>query len=310
MPHYDQTAIESIIPHRYENMLLDSCDCPEPSTAHFKTEIQPENDPLNRDIFAGRASKHPFYLLPELVPELLALAGICSMIDSFPNHKAFFAGISQFECDQILDLSNGIQGDVFPGSIKHSFYKYKGQVADRHGNKASAQITAFFNTEFLKADPLDPVKIDSEPLSSPKPYYKSSDMFLLDGIIETDKQSITTAYHYPVDHPISKGHFPESAIMMGVMQWMSVSDAFFAFASLNDLEPGRYTCKADVIRANDDKIAASLTGIEYDLQKDEQGLLVRVTKTKRIQFKEAVAAGHTLRIECRDIQEVSPSPLK
>jgi 3-hydroxymyristoyl/3-hydroxydecanoyl-(acyl carrier protein) dehydratase len=60
-------------------------------------------------------------------------------------------------------------------------------------------------------------------------YPKHPAMVLADRIAILSNDSCIVNYTYPTDHPLNKGHFPGNPVMMGVMQWMSISDTLTAF---------------------------------------------------------------------------------
>ena len=86
------------LPHRYENLLLDSCtkiEDSETNTATFSINIGPE-DPLNRMLFSKQKTSSQHTILEATFMEILALASISSSGTIREDQLIFFTSISHF----------------------------------------------------------------------------------------------------------------------------------------------------------------------------------------------------------------------
>jgi 3-hydroxymyristoyl/3-hydroxydecanoyl-(acyl carrier protein) dehydratase len=294
----NQTEIKTCIPHRFENLLLDSCVMESPGIGSAKCDILPD-DALGRNIFLGALNNSEKELLTPITMEILALTAIVVTGRLANDETAFFAGISNFERHGNLKTNGHINTNAQKRSDKGGFLMFRGELHCDSGH-VQGDLTAFFTKISALSDNPDKKQVEKPVQSLSKavdaPTSKSNDLFILDKIIAFQDQRIATKYTYPKNHPFTKGHFPNMPIMMGVMQWMMVEDACYAI--VKELEKtGKTSISGDAVICNSDGIlVCEIKRFKVDvwLSDPTRSDGASTQSLKRIMFRSMVKPGDTL----------------
>lgn len=293
----DKKDIENRLPHRFENLLLDACTISEPGHGEGMLHITP-NDELERSIFTWHPTQNTVALLPSVPMEVLALLAIVSTGEIKEGENAFFAAISNYKNTGFIDASKPIKSVCKKASDKGGFLMYKGEVKTKTG-QCSGDVLAFYADKNITASG-DAKKVDPPKLTENKevkaPTSKDNRMFLCDKITHDTDNVFTTEYTYPTQHPLTKGHFPDRAIMMGVMQWMMAEDAVYALIQSKTLT-GHNTIQANAtITKKDGTLVCEMKRLIcetwYKTADRNDGVIT--SSAKRIAFRSMVEPGDTL----------------
>lgn len=299
----DQAAICALIPHRFENVLIDQVTCTDAGSEATLT-IHP-GEPAGRDIFLRTDGPQPA-LIEHAIPEYLALASLCQLGDLGEGHVGFFSTISNFKQSGRLPAGEPANAALTRERDRGPFRRFKGKVANAQGTHvASADIMAFIldttageaGQEERRRVPL-PAMDEDRPLPAGAFWWKRPELCFVSHCLHLDlaKREATLGYVYPPDHPLTKGHFPGNPVMMGVTQWAAASDAldWLAFALIN---AGEASCpteiKADVLLQKDDgTVVAEVGGVVNRYTRTDDGrVLPETVATKRIGFRDMVRPG-------------------
>lgn len=314
MTEFDQHSIESRLPHRFENQLLDKVVIDtEAEIEQGSCELTISNgDSRHRDIFMRELPDGSFALFNPVLMEILALGAIG--IFGTPKGKVFiFAGINKYEITDRYIAGKLLIGNVNKNSDKRNILLCDGYLADGSGSEiGSAQILAALvdDTTLVPGAPIEgfisPKSDEFEDLDLSQSF-KASHMLMIDALCQFDSESgyCVSTYTYPVDHPLVKGHFPGNSVMMGVMQLMSIEDACFALAKLF-LNEGKTlsTVKGDA------EIVKSTGNVVAVVKKFEIAIIghgtpylqAEMTAFRKTSFKEIVIPGDTLYIHLNNLE--------
>jgi 3-hydroxymyristoyl/3-hydroxydecanoyl-(acyl carrier protein) dehydratase len=308
----DLALIKKSIPHRFENLLIDSCKFSEEGDAIegvLQIKIAP-GDKLGRDAFTKEKTKDVRTVLEAFFMEILALGSIVSTGQIPKGSLALFAGVSDFKKMGDMLVGEQVTGRVKKIRAKGAFLKYAGALYNEQNEMiASGNMMAFYakvsdltgndvGSKEQVREPGVPVSLNKEGL------YKAPEMFLVDALVEIDPDSLALCckYTYPKDYFLVKGHFPGNPIMMGVMQWMAMADAGYVLAQYlaEKGRVGRYQIKADakVLKENG-AVAAEAKGILLQVYKNDNEYLdqVEIIETKKLLFKDMIKPGETVYIK-------------
>jgi 3-hydroxymyristoyl/3-hydroxydecanoyl-(acyl carrier protein) dehydratase len=295
----NQSDIQKRIPHRFENALLDSCTILEPGNGKGDTLIT-QDDPSGRQLFTWSPTDDSHALLTPASMEIMALLSIATTGAVKEGENAFFAAISNFKRENgQLNTADRLNCHARRASDKGGFLMYKGTMDSAQGN-ARGDVMAFYTDMNTETDTQEAKKTDlpdmplSDTIAPPKS--KDSCMFLCDRIRAITDTNIITEYTYPNDHPLTRGHFPDRAIMMGIMQWMIAEDAAYAISVKKDLT-GHQTIKGDATLIKDDgSIVCDMKRLSIEVWRNhnEHHDGASTLSAKRIAFKSVVVPGDTL----------------
>jgi 3-hydroxymyristoyl/3-hydroxydecanoyl-(acyl carrier protein) dehydratase len=298
--HFAPQDLLDRLPHRYENILLDSVDYTKSDTeisgALSLTIPSDGSDP--RAIFLEEFIPGQFSIIPTALMEILALASIvCTDYDR--ENLIIFASMSNFACHRPALSDGRLLGKVVKLRDKGNFLRCRGDLVDTKNNLiASGELMAFIISEDQLAQAAPTAKIVDIPTNSltidvdKTQFKKQNSMVVCDQLLHVDMNAgmIVSQYQYPMDHPFTRGHFPGNPIMMGIMQLLGVEDAISA-AALNGLtSAGTFTGDAEVIR-NDGTLIAEIKGFEVHAKSP---LTVTLSATKKVIFRDPVKPGDTL----------------
>ncbi len=306
-----RSEIEEKIPHRYENLLLDSVtsiDTGSTLSGEFSLQLS-QGDDLGRDLFLKQKTHTLKTLMTPVIMEILALGSIVSCGGVPHDYFLFYTGIKDFIFFRDFEAGEKITGKVVQRGIKSGFYQYSGEMFASSGERiASGDMTAFLikKADFVQKKITQPTT--QPPLKScAAPLIKDSrlkdfSLYAVDTLvhIEEDLSALTCMYTYPTDHRLTRGHFPDYPVMMGVMQMMSVEDAGLALSQYlykKKKKSGIYslTCNASIY----DEFGALVSDIRNCTLRvycDDSEYMnqVEMLGAGRVSFKKGVRPGDTI----------------
>jgi 3-hydroxymyristoyl/3-hydroxydecanoyl-(acyl carrier protein) dehydratase len=301
------------LPHRHENLLLDSCTILNENEAQFELTLQP-NDALARDIFIIDYNGTPCIPSP-LLTEISALACISSANQQFNDSVvAYFAAISQFSSPRgPFPVGQQLIGHTQKLSGKNNFHKYGFKLSSQ-GYHANGQLMAYYDhVTNVTAESPPPSQLPDHIIDClSKPLWQVSEF-------KQKKPSMTFvsashglwptealyAYSYPSTHPFIKGHFPKNPVMMGVCQWQMLEDAL-TDALTQKMNPTPHedtiSCNA-IIFKSDLTPACDIKGAKLMAHSYMNQWQVSTVSVKKIMFKQRVSPNDQLFIY---ISEITP----
>tara|TARA_A100001015_G_C15006542_1_gene720960 strand:- start:1302 stop:2225 length:924 start_codon:yes stop_codon:yes gene_type:complete len=236
MTHLTSEEISNRIPHRFENLLLDSCEVTEPDKSSFAINLD-VNDELGRDLFIYDHLNSASIPTP-LLTEISALACIVSAGQIEPGTFAYFAAIANFTLTGgPIKAGKAIVGQTEKISGKNGFYKYRFSITSDN-QTAAGQLMAYYDTSGNSETVLQPIDLPdavhdalSNGVSIASFQNKKHHMSFVQTVhLHTENEALY-GYKYPVSHPLIKGHFPNNPVMMGVCQWQMLEDAMACYFS-------------------------------------------------------------------------------
>ena len=307
----DHNDIKTHIIHRYENLLIDKITMEKLDDAKGELETCiSEDDPLNRQLFLGQNRSSDTVILTPIFMEILALASITCSGKVGTDQIVFFTGINNFERFNDLLINQPCKGSINKLSEKKGFLKYKGELRTSDNQTAATGVmTAYFmqqtdtNNDDSTKKRLERPDCDFDYEINKSNYSKSHWMMLVDQFAMLSDSSGIGRYTYPSNHPLTKGHFPNNPVMMGVMQWMSVADTCCVFAQRQHLSGSVHTsCNAVIVNQNN-IVIAEFKGVEctHFIDNDNHQHFSDVIKTNRIVFRSTVIPEDTIYIWATDI---------
>ncbi len=298
-----QSDIEGYIPHRFENLLLDSCQvCLSDHTGEATLCIG-KDDALDRSIFYQSNSLSTAVMLAPFYMEILALAAIVCNPKLNPDELVIYAAISQFEKLDDLELGQCGVAKVKPESSKGDFFKYSGQILKPDGTCIAKGVMMAFHFNVSDQQSLFEASSLGQPLEKTvaAPAFKSSALWMADQIVSLDPEGGTCVfrYYYPATHPFVKGHFPGKPMMMGVMHWLSVADGCYLLAQALKAQgkSGAYEMKGDgQVRKQDGSVVCDVKGfvVRGKIGVPGQSEAPEIVKTLKVAFRSATMPGEIL----------------
>ena len=299
------------IPHRFENLLLDSCTILDNNEGEFEVNLT-QTDALGRSIFIYDHQSTPSIPIP-LLPEIGALASISSANQLHSDDVAtYFAAITQFSCPNgPFPIGHPIRGKTKRLSGKNDFYKYQFRISSGDFD-ASGQLMAYYDRSGgTKTDSPAPINCPdhvqaclSSSISTISEYKeKAPHLTFVSTCHLLNSTSAVYGYQYPANHPFIKGHFPNNPVMMGICQWLMLEDgmahALSQWDTLTDtsleLSCNAIIFKSDLTPACDIKAAT----LQATFHNDHWH--VSSTAVKKIMFKQRVVPNDQLFIYISDI---------
>lgn len=280
--------IETLLPHRFENLLIDSVDS---ETGVFGLSLV-DGDATGRDVVLKTTADGAGRMINPFLMEVGALAAISFVGALEPGKIAVFAAITKFEIVGKLDASS-IRGLTQSAGSRGDFYSY-GVRFDSDSGHASGTVMAFNANASELGSGEDKKTLDLPAFNCDidfeSPSFKAESMCVLDQVSYFDPETYSSVgrYVYPTDHLLCRGHFPGNPIMMGVMQWMMVSDlGLFLKDKVGD-GASLLRCNAEIVKA-DGVVACEIKGAVLDL-----GDGAEILATKKVVFRDIVRPGETL----------------
>jgi len=300
---FEQVELAAKLPHRFENVLLDSCAVNSESLeSNFQVTLAPD-DTAGRGLFLKQGSSGTWEVMTPFLVEMIALGAIAGSGDIPEGKNAFFAAISNFKRDGIFSSGQLLEGStVFQGE-RGGLFRYAGQTACGTATAEAKLMAVYVDQNGGAAQPAQATK-ELPPLDLrtpiPHPDCKAPAMFFLDQLryCTADPGEIVCSYTYPLDHPLTKGHFPGAPVMMGVSQWLMLEDACYVLAR-ELARTGKYTmeCNADIVKADGSPVCEIRKAV-VDIYSGCPGIKDQadLVATKKISFKGAVKPGEELLI--------------
>ncbi len=296
----DQNEIATHIPHRFENMMLDSIDIDRSQfLGHPHLHIT-ENDRLHRQLFFQTLASGERVLMSAISMEIVALASIVSTGQLPPGHLAFFAMISNFSRTGHARLGDVISGEVLKVRDRGGFLAYKGNLKSNNTPICTGDVMAFYAdvSQGMPAGEKKEAEIPTLTQNTPidkNSWHKAPAMVFCDAIrhLADDFSQIVTEYSFPADHPTAQGHFPGNPVMMGVFQWTSVEDAFSVVAKhlRKAGKSGRFVAhgSANLVSAEGHMVAeCKEIAVELVIGSGAQPDYADILETRRFAFKNIV----------------------
>jgi 3-hydroxymyristoyl/3-hydroxydecanoyl-(acyl carrier protein) dehydratase len=302
------TILEKL-PHRYENIIIDEVSCVqdgEVSQAELSVTLSLD-DPA-RAIFLRKLPTGESVALSPIFMEILALGSV-ACTPKEPHQILIYAGISMFK--KVHDLAAGEKafGIVTKKRGRGVFINCEAQLytPDNRLVCTSELTAAMVDTALLSQTegatkrtlPLPPQTCHL-PIDKSR-YGKDLRMVVADAIVHLAEDMMVTQYRYPEDHPFVQGHFPGNPIMMGVMQWMAIEDAFQAYAwhyYTPETMP-EYVCLEGTLIRADGAIVAEIKGYKARLTGH---VFAELIETKKVVFREPLRPGETVFAVLTDIE--------
>ena len=316
--HVTQTDIPSLIPHRFENLLIDSATA-SITDASYEGDMSltiTTPDPLNREIFTKQKTPTQRVILSTVCMEILALGSIVCSGASSDDVMVFFASITKFVKHGDLLVNIPIEGHIRKKKSKGEFLICEGTLQQQGAIVASGDMMAFF---FKKTDaPQESTKKTSDTVQIQHtmtiplvkdPALKAPSMYMVDTLIHRDDTTAMASYTFRSDHPLIKGHFPDRPVLMGVLQWMMVEDAVLAVA-LEWKKQGligqhTVTLSAELVK-EDLTVVCEIKGVEAITYIDCPPYLnqAEIIKTDRVVFRDTISPNETVYISLTNIQRL------
>ena len=313
--------LEKVLAHRGRNLIIDRDECFLSGGEPFgrSTLSLQSGDPAGRDIFLRESASGGRAIMEFAFTEHLALNAIC-VLESVgggleEGDLCYFASITNFRTHREVPEGMVARGAVSRKSDKGPFCRFKGEMSVDSGDPvAEADITSFTlhgseesPRDMRKAGEVVPAEM-SQPVERASFGWKRPDMVFVDEMITFDAAGKTAgfAYTYPGDHPFTIGHFPGNPVMMGITEWMSVSDAVSALVMelgrRGDAAPGTYIvgCSGELLR-DDGTIVTEVKGMKKKLSLGNGGELgpPEILATRRVVFRDIVRPAEPLRVRAR-----------
>ena len=287
----NQQDIATYILHRHENLLLDTV-----TDESLALKIS-DNDPLNRHFFKTTYHDNTPQILSTISMEILALAGIVSSGKTPAGKMVVFAGILNVLLHAPLPFNQSITGRVRKISDKGGFIKYAGELSSNETLLASGEMLAFIADENATNTAPKPIENcpdihEGTPVEK-DPRHKHPDLYMIDHYISGNQNSCLTRYTYPNTHPLTRGHFPQNPIMMGVLQWASVEDACREYAARYYPNQSITLSGNAIIFKSDATLVAEVKQFEVSIL-GETSHVAFITKTKRISYRQMIRPNDTI----------------
>lgn len=302
------------LPHRYENLILDSIRIVtegESLTGYFEVKISTP-DPLGRHIFTQVRPNGQAVLIDTIMMEVLALAAIASTGAIPEGYLAIFAAITNFEKKSDFKCNVPMKGIIQKQRGKGGFLRYKGQIIDDQGNEcAVGDIMAIYMDARESAPATDekPCEMPAHTMlfsMNPERLKRQPDMVFSNELLHMDGETALARYTYPETHPLTRGHFPNNPIMMGVTQWLTVADTCYGIAQYLEKQKGiigssLFTGNARILKEDGTHVADIKEFSVRTLTSSNNTDDVEMLAVKKVVFRSMVRPGETLYIHVTDL---------
>ncbi|OGH98686.1 MAG: hypothetical protein A2X42_02405 [Candidatus Margulisbacteria bacterium GWF2_38_17] len=316
MKNLNQEEIKNLLPHRYENLLIDEEDIYEEEAIKkgvLKLTVN-KNDSLKRDVFFKETKDNKVFIEPVYM-EILALGSIVSMGTLPEGITAFFSAITNYKKNGDIKEGQLLIGEVEKGKAKGDFHRFSGVIKNENNDLiAEGDLMAFAMNASLGVADSDkkqieiPNKTMEEIVQKNHFSWKSSSMVFVDKIVNYNEEgTIVTEYTYPQDHVFTQGHFPGNPVMMGISQWIAGADALWLYASkqlaAGNIAGTSVTLSADIdIVKSDGTVTAELKNCVCSAPIIGNVLgEMSVTSTKKLYFRDIVKPNDSLVIIAKNI---------
>lgn len=300
----NRDEVLTIIPHRYENILIDGVDLSEvDGLRHGCGNLMlTDGDREGRDIFLVDAVDGTRTYYPYMFMEFFALGSITLMEDKVKQGlTAVFSSIRKVSINGRAPAGAVLASAITLKSVSSGFYRYPGTISAGGQEICSLEIMAY-GVDFANQQPEDkpatkriavPAASADEAVDRARFAYKSADLVFADRIAAWDDagRGIVTAYTYPASHPFTKGHFPGNPIMMGITQVIMAADAVELLAGHLGLNEGDVNGSAEIFR-EDGSVVCEVKGLGMHM--NGTGALPDLISIKMVAFRDLVRPGEQL----------------
>ena len=296
--------ILDIIPHRFENMLLDTVELFEENNLlrGKGTLAFGEGDIDNRDIFLIKENQQKYYN-PYMFMEFLALGCITVMEEKIrQGQTALFSSIRKVSIEKVVSEHTVLESDITLKNVSGNFHRFVGSIQTEDGSPVCSMEIMAYGVDFSSEDPDNRettkrisasfVEAMSD-VNSSVFTYKPSPMVFIDsmGNTDTDNRSLLTQYTYPSSHPFTKGHFPGNPVMMGITQLIMFADSAELLIRQLGISEGNIRASGDILK-QDGTVVCEIKGL--GLQVRDAQIMPEFKTLKMCAFRELVRPEETL----------------
>ncbi len=292
------------IEHRFENVLIDSVvmeKLPDHVRGTLSLTIS-DQDP--RALFF-QTTQIGLTLLPSVYMEIAALASIvCTEYNR--EHLIVFASISQFVVHHTWLINTPLTGIVLKGKEKGGFIRCQATLTCQNNPVATGHLMAYIiDPSKLGGTPTS--KLGSTPLlteNTPIPttlFHRDPAMVWVHHVRHFTPNTLVTDYTYPASHPLTRGHFPDKPIMMGVMQLQAMEDSILVFGLRSGLTHTTITADAEIIRDDTQAVVCEAKRLTIRLYEYQSQLASQLVSVDKIAFRDPVQPNTRLFIHLKNI---------
>jgi len=296
------------IEHRFENVLIDSVIM-EKLPDHIRGTLSltiSDQDP--RALFF-QTTQLGLTLLPSVYMEIAALASIvCTEYNR--EHLIVFASIGQFVVHHPWLINTPLTGIVLKGKEKGGFIRCQATLTCQNTTVATGHLMAYI---------IDPLKLGGTPTSklgntplltenTPIPttlFHRDPTMVWVHHVRHFTTNTFVTDYTFPASHPLTRGHFPDKPIMMGVMQLQAMEDSILIFGLRSGLTHTTITADAEIIRDDTQAIVCEAKRLTIRLYEHQSQLASQLVSVDKIAFRDPVQPNTRLFIHLKNISWAS-----
>lgn len=284
-----------LVPHRYENVLIDKVMVTGKGEGRFETTISTD-DQRGRHMFLDNLGDENYVLARPVSLEILALAAVGVSGGISKDEMLFYAGISKvsFLGDMIAGVP--ISGEIKELGRKNRFVQYSGTIFQKDRLVGSAQIIAYLaeNSSLDKGVVVNPVMDDTR---NPK-HRRLETMTLARDLSSITEDTCESEFIYPTTHPLNKGHFPTFPVMMGVMQVMALEELATLYMNHQNLPKGTYEVSGQGVLnlVENNELACNCQGLSFVY--DNRGTIpyASLKSLKKLAFKQMILPGMSVQV--------------
>lgn len=291
----DPTALESYIPHRGVNMLPDEVHLADDRMSSTSTTTVPADDARGRRLFARNDANGVACWSEPFVGELMALTGVPLLTDDMADGEvAVFSSVARVSMTRLapMDAELTVKAEITRKRAAFTQFVSSVLIGDEVVYKAEIMSgTARFDE--IAGQPVKPGDVGAgEAVDESLFTWKDPALRFIDTVSswDADTGALVGTYHYPEDHPLVPGHFPNAPLMMGVAQWGAVADAMWVAAAR--LGGGPITGEGKILRPDGSEVM-SVRGVQLRVDGD----VPQIAASQRVVWREPVRPGDDLRIE-------------
>ena len=313
--HYSSEELYKTLPHKHENVLIDHLISYAPEEIRGELELTiTQKDRLNRQFFFKNKSQSETVCLSTVLMEILALGCIITSNKLTTTNLALFAGISNFKKYTDFKLNETIRGNITGKRFKKGFMTADGNLVSTDNIKiAEGELKAFFiekdNDKESTPKLTTPLEENCHFILPKSDTLKNPSMYFIDTLnhLNSESQQAQGTYNFPKEHPLIKGHFPDSPLLMGVLQWLAVEDLAHVIALKlhhDQQMEGKFILTGDAEIFNKDHVITTeikgFTAISYinHPEYNNQGDLIA---TNKVIFRQKVSPGDHLVIKVTNL---------
>ena len=294
----DHRQLEDYLPHRGANLMADQVVMNAERTQSRSVTRITRNDPRGREIFGRTGPGGTILWYEPFLAELMAVTGVPLLRDRLckQGQVAVFSMISRICFERPVQLYGEVIGHASITRDRSGFTVFS-TYATIDGQKVleTEVMSGSASLAQVGSSPIRPlVSARGGHVVEPGPFaWKGPSLRFLDSVIESDAASghLVGTYHYPHDHSFVPGHFPGTALMMGVTQWAMVADAAWQARTAFGYTGG--VIAQGVVRRQD---GSEIIDVR-DLHLAVDGGLPRIASTKRLAFREPMRPGDGVLVE-------------